>query len=142
MEVDLEREVEIAPELEPADSVERFQKLPESEEFIDLSLNLDDEPENDPDALKVAERIQELTDGEEFNDFGLETPGSEVEGMEIGDEDLLELILVDDELVFDLDGGDQMDSFPVKKRAQVKRFRNKSSQARGHQGLCVGFMGT
>lgn len=109
LEMDLGRELEIAPESEPADSVERFQKLPESKEFLDLSLELNDEPESDPEVAKVAERLQELSDEEKFNDFSRETPGSRVEGMEIGDENLLELILDDDELVFDLDGGDQID---------------------------------
>ncbi|GLI34486.1 hypothetical protein [Desulforhabdus amnigena] len=107
LEMDLGRELEIAPESEPADSVERFQKLPESKEFLDLSLELNDEPESDPEVAKGAERLQKLSDSEGLSDFSLETESPNAMGMEIGDGDLLELVLDDDDLDFFLESENQ-----------------------------------
>lgn len=107
---------------------------PESEVTISLAdeaskavlseVTLEDPPEMNPDmelkleledAAEESEKVlsfEKVPDPGDLGEISLESPAVHKKSMEIGDEDLLELILEDDDLVFTLETEEQADGAP------------------------------
>ncbi|GKT08155.1 hypothetical protein [Desulforhabdus sp. TSK] len=93
---------------EPVLSEVNLEDPPEMNLDMDLKLELEDAAEESEKALS----FEKALDPGDLREISLERPAVQKKSMEIGDEDLLELILEDDDLVFTLETEEQADGAP------------------------------
>lgn len=86
---------------------------PEMDLGMELKLELEEVAEDSEKALS----FEKLPDPGDLGEISLESPAVQKKSMEIGDEDLLELILEDDDLVFTLETEEQTGGAPGRESA-------------------------
>jgi hypothetical protein len=93
---------------------------PEMNLDMELKLELEDAGQDSDKALS----FEKVLDPGDLGEISLEGPTVQKKSMEIGDEDLLELILEDDDLVFTLENEDQAGGAPGGESAGEQRSGN------------------
>lgn len=123
LDEEMEQEVSISLSDEPSEPVlsdVTLEDPPEMNLDMELKLELEDAAEDSVKALS----FEKTMDPGDVGEFSLEDPTVQNKSMEIGDEDLLELILEDDDLVFTLEAEERAGGAPLGESAGEQGKRN------------------